>query len=64
MEKARRGATRRYLTVVPAISNTLNGPARSSDDAEDARNPMATTEDPDRLNDSRGSGTIMGTVGN
>lgn len=44
-----------YLAVVPAVSNTLEDPAYGSNDAEDTCDPMATTEDADRLNDTRGS---------
>ena len=53
----------RYLTVVPAISSTLDGPAYGCDDAEDARNPMSAVEDPDRLNYTGGSGTEICIVG-
>jgi len=46
-----------YLTVVPAIPNTLEDPTYGSDDAEDACNPVTAIEDTDRLNYARGSGT-------
>lgn len=45
-----------YLTVVPAISNSLDDPSHGSNDTEDARDPMTTIEDPYCLNDARGSG--------
>ena len=48
-----------YLTVVPAISSTLDGPAYSCNDAEDAHNPMSAIEDPDRLNYTGRSGTAI-----
>jgi len=46
-----------YLTVVPGISNALEGPTYGSDDTEDSRDPMTAIEDADRLNYTRGSGT-------
>jgi len=46
-----------YLVVVPAVSSTLDGPAYSSDDAEDACDPMTATKDADGLNYTRGPGT-------
>ena len=41
--------------VVPAISGTLDHPAYGGDDAKDARDPMAVTKNPDRLDYTRGS---------
>ena len=63
MKTSRRGATIRYLMVVPAISTTLDDPAYGGDDAKYACNPMTATKDPDRLNYARGSGTTMDVVG-
>lgn len=60
---SRRRVAKRYLTVVPAISKTLDGPANGGDDTEDTCNPMAATKDADRLNYARGSGARMNIVG-
>lgn len=62
MKKSRQGVTERYLTVVPAISNTLEGPAYGSDDTEDTCGPVTAAKNADCLDYSRGSGTEMGCV--
>lgn len=56
-ENSKQGVAGHYLTVVPAIPNTLEDPTYGSDDAEDACNPVTAIEDTDRLNYARGSGT-------
>ena len=53
----------RYLTVVPAISNTLEDPTYGSDDTEDACDPVTTIEDTDRLDYTRRSGPETNIVG-
>lgn len=54
---------RRYLTVVPGISSTLEDPAYGSDDTEDTCDPMTAIEDTDRLDYTRGSGARTDMVG-
>jgi len=62
-EKSSQGVVKRYLTVVPAISNALEGPTYGCDDTEGTCDPMTATEDEDRLDYARGSSTKTGIVG-
>ena len=64
MENSRQAVTKRYLTIVPTISGTLDGPAYGGDDREDACDPMTAIKHPDRLNYTRGSGARVGVIGN
>jgi hypothetical protein len=46
-----------YLTVIPAVSSSLDDPSYRSNDTEDSCDPMTAVEDSDCLNDTRGSST-------
>ena len=63
MEQSRQEATKHYLTIVPAVSSTLDDPAYAGDNAENTRDPVAAVKDPDRLNYARGPSTAMYIVG-
>ena len=63
MGDSRKGAAKRYLTVVPTISDTLKDPTYGSNNTENACDPMTAIEDADRLNYARGSGAKADVVG-
>jgi len=63
MKKSSQGVVKRYLTIVPAISNALEGPTYGSNDTEDTCDPITATEDADRLDYARGSSTKTRIVG-